>query len=195
MSIAYRFAKEAQGQSFDYGGIEEKIDFIIDNYSDAMSIYRTIVKQIKEADIKREDAHVKLENLRADEDRWIKTKKFPKKYNAEEHQKRKDHLAELREKEYDIIHNGVSLPHDKLTHLIIHNMWVFNRLNYLDLKVRGKLGPLASKVVATALWPMTKTMEFTAKHTDSLDAEKFLKARLKDLQSVPDRLMKKIVTQ
>lgn len=193
MSDTYKLAKELSGNSFVYGGVEETIGFIIDNYPEAMRIYRIINKQVKEADLKRDEAHEKLQNLRADEDRWTQTKKFPPKYDAEEHQKRKDHLVELREKEYDILYNGCPLAHDKLSNLIVNHMWMFDLLDSIDLTVRGKLGPLASKVIAKALWPLMKMVEFTADNANSYSEEKFLRDHLKNLQSVPDILKEKFI--
>jgi len=193
MPNSYKIAKELQGTSFDYGGIEELIGFITDNYYEAMAMYRAIVKQTKEADKKRDEAHAKLQKLRSDEEDWTDSGKFPDDFNAEEHEKRKDRFAELREKDYSIIYKGSPLPHDKLTHLIVHNMWAFDLLNSLDLGVRGQLGPLASKVLSKALWPMMKMMELTATHTESPAAEQFLTTQLATLQSAPEMISSKIV--
>ena len=61
MSNAYEFDKEVSQTSFDYGNVEERIGFILDNYYDAMKIYRCIAVGLKETDAKREKAHNDLQ--------------------------------------------------------------------------------------------------------------------------------------
>jgi hypothetical protein len=193
MSIGYELTQKFMNYSFDYGGSEELIGFISDNYYEAMKIYRTITKQVKEGDKKRAKAHEDLQKLRADEERWRKEDKLPKGFDAEEHATRKEYLADLREEEFDIIYKNQVLPVNKLTYLIVTRMWVFKFLDIIDIKSRKRLGPFASKLLSMVLWPMMKMMELTAKHTDSLAAEKFMKKSLKDLKLLPKKVMKKIM--
>jgi len=195
MSIGHKVKEEYTNNSFNYGNLEEQIGFISDNYYEAMKIYRTITKQVKEGNKKRTKAHEDLQKLRADEERWRKENKLPKGFDAEEHAKRKEYLADLREEEFDIIYKGQTLPHDKLTHLIVNRMWIFKFLDIIDIKSRKRLGPLASKLLSMVLWPMMKMMELTAKHTDSLAAEKFMKKSLKDLKLLPKKIMRKIMNE
>ncbi len=193
MSISYKLSEEFTNNSFNYGGAENLIGFISDNYYEAMKIYRTIVKQEKEADKKREQAHQELQKLRDDEERWRKENKIPSGFDAEQHTKRKEHLSDLREAQFTIIYNEKPLTCNKLTYLIINKRWIFKILDKIDIKGRNRLGPLASKSLSILLWPMAKMMQFTAKHTDSLETEKFMKKSLKDLKSVPGRVKEKIV--
>lgn len=193
MSIGYTLTQKFMNYSFDYGGSEELIGFISDNYYEAMEIYRTIVKQVKEGDKKRARAHEDLQKLRSDEERWGKENKLPKGFDAEEHAQRKEYLTNLREEEFDIIYKNQVLPINKLTHLIVTRMWIFKILDKVDIKGRKRLGPWVSKSLSIALWPMMKTMELTAKHTDSLAAEKFMKKSLKNLKLLPKKVMKKIM--
>jgi hypothetical protein len=193
MSIGYKISKENTDDSFDYGSLEDKIGFLSDNYYEAMKIYRTIVKQEKEADKKREKAHRDLQKIRADEERWQKQNKVPQGFDAEEHEKRKTYLAALREEEFDIIYKNQPLQHDKLTCFIIERMWLFKILDKLDMRGRKRLGPLASKVLSIIIWPQMKMMEREAKENDSLEAEKFIKKQIKFLKSVPKKVRDKII--
>lgn len=193
MSIGYKLKEEFTNNSFDYGNLEEQIGFISDNYYEAMRIYRTIIKQIKEGDKKRAKAHEDLQKLRSDEERWRQENKVPQGFDSEEHAKRKEYFTNLREEEFDIMYRGRPLPHNQLTHLIVTRMWVFKILDKIDIKGRNRLGPWTSKSLSIALWPMMKMMEATAKHTDSLAAEKFMKKSLKDLKLIPKKVMKKIM--
>ena len=193
MSIGYKISKENTDGSFDYGSPEDKIGFLSDNYYEAMKIYRTIVKQEKEADKKREKAHQDLQKLRTDEERWHKQGKVPQGFDAEYHEKRKTYLAALREEEFDIIYKNQPLQHDKLTCFIIERMWLFKILDKLDMRGRKRLGPLASKVLSIIIWPQMKMMEREAKENDSLEAEKFIKKQIKFLKSVPKKARDKII--
>lgn len=193
MSIGYKLSQEFSNEKFDYGDLEETIGFISDNYYEAMKIYRLIVKETEAADKIRTQAHEDLQTLRENETEWENTGVYPDDFDENEHAKTKDHLVEQREKEFDILYNGKPLVHDKLTHMIIHKMWLFKILSTIDMKGRKRLGPLVSKVLTKAMWPMAKMMEATAKHTDSLKAEKFLKKQLKQFNKLPKMLEKKIV--
>ena len=192
MSNAHRFAKECNGTHFNYGGTEETIGFFFDNYYEALKIYRTIVKQMKEIDEKREDAHQQLQKLRADEDRWKKQGGPPKDFDAEEHQSRKDHLAELREMEYEIMYEGQPLPHNKLTNMIMKNMHIFRRIEAVDRSSRKTIAPVASQAIKIGLWPLIKMMKIHANQTASLKTEDFLRKSINQVESIPDRIKKKI---
>jgi len=193
MSIGYKIDQEFNDKSFDYGDLEETIGFISDNYYQAMDIYRTIVKQLKEAEQIRKKAHNDLRILRDEEANWEKIGKTPKDFDKEEHAKRKEYLTKLREAEFDIIYQGQPLPHDKLTYIVVNKMWLFKILDKLDTKGRKRLAPIASKGISIVLWPMKKMMKFTAKHTDSLEVEKYLKRQLKEMKKMPDMLKKRIL--
>jgi len=192
MSIGYTLSKEFSNNSFDYGGMEETIGFISDNYYEAMAIYRAIVKQSKEAEDRRIKAHKLLQKLRADEAKWGK-KGAPKDFDAKEHEKTKTYLSDIREADYTIMYNGKALQADKLTYYIINHMWMFAMLDNLDMKGRNRLAPLVSTTIRKALYPMKKMMEFTAKHTDSKTVRKTLKQNIKRFNKIPDMVKNKIL--
>jgi len=192
MQDVYNVVKDLTSTDFHYGSIEDRVNFIIDNYGEALTIYRLIVNSLEEADKKRDEAHTMLQKLRSDEERWNKTGKLPNKFDAEEHQTRKERLTELREKEYDIMYKNGPLPHNKLTNMIIHNMWLFKRLNMIDLGVRNILGPISEKTIKALLWPMTKMMYISAVETDNYNTEIFLKKQIKQMNKIP-KLVKEYV--
>lgn len=193
MSTAHKIAQEFNNESFDYGDLEETIGFISDNYYQIMDIYRVIVKQLKETEQIRKEAHNDLRVLREDEAKWEKTGKTPKGFDKEEHAKRKEYLTRLREAEFDIIYKGQPLLYDKLTHIIVNKMWLFKIIDVFDMKGRKRLAPIASKGISIFLWPVRKMMESTAKYTDSLEVEKYLKRQLKEMKKMPDMMKKKIL--
>ncbi len=194
MSNAYKILQEfATHPQFESESLEETIGFISDNYYQALEIYRVIVQQTKEAEKQRNAAHNELQMLRDDDAKRQKSGKILSEDDENENVKRKEYLSELREKEFDIMYNGKPLPHTQLTHIIINHMGTFEVLHKIDRKGRKKVGYVSSKVLSIALWPMKKMMGLTAKHTDSLDTEKFLKQNLKGIKAAPEKLRKKIV--
>lgn len=193
MTNAYKIANELNGASFDYGDAEEKIGFVLDNYYEAMAIYRCIAKRMKEVDEKRTDAHQQLQKLRDDEDRWKQSGGPPQNFDADAHQRKKDRLIELREKEYDIFYRGSELPYNKLTHVVKNHLGLFKTLERLDCKVRKHVGWFSSVIIKTSLWPMRKTIERTIESTNSSKAEDMLKKNLSSLNSFPDMMKDKIV--
>lgn len=193
MSYAYRFSQECNGKGFDYGDLEEQIGFLFDHYYVALDMYRSIIKQMNEIDEKRLDAHQQLQKLRADEERWKKQGANPKDFDADEHQRRKDVLVELREMEYDLYYNDQLMDHNKLTNFIMTHMGLFKRLEVLDRKCRSHLGPLAEKGVKIALWPLVKMMNITANDTESLRAESFLRRSITQINTIPNMIKERIV--
>lgn len=192
MSNASLIINEWNNTKFEYGNIEERIGFIIDNYGEAMAIYRLIIKSLEEADEKRDEAHLLLQKLRNDEDRWNKTGRLPNKFDAEEHQARKERLTELREKDYEILYKDLELPYNKLTHMIIHNMWIFKTLNKLEIKGRKKIGPIAEKTVKITLWPLIKIMHFTAVKSKKYSTEMSIREKIKFMKKLPNIIRKRI---
>lgn len=177
---------EGRGNPFSYGSdVEEKIGFILDNYHELMEVYRSIKKQETEIDETREEAHRKLQNLRANEARWKRTKNYPKKFDADEHQARKAYYENLREAEASITYNGQPIGCDKLTFYILKHERMFKILDKFDLRVRGKLGFIASKTLEKALWAGIKCFDYGAKHSDNVKAEKFLKGKSKWMKGLP----------
>ena len=131
MSIGYKLSQEFLNEKFDYGDLEETIGFISDNYYEAMEIYRLIVKETEAAEKIREQAHNDLQRLRENEEEWENTDSYPEDFDKDEHAKIKENLVILREQVFDIIYNDKPLPHNKLTYLIIHKMWLFKIQLYL----------------------------------------------------------------
>ncbi len=170
---------------FDYGGIEETIGFISDNYYPAIDLYRTIVKQVEEADELRLYAHNSLQEIREREDEWRENDTLPDDFDAKEHEKTKEYLVNIREREFDIFHDGEIVECNKLTYYIVNHMWLFKFLSKQDMKVRKLIGPLASTVVRKALWPLLKAMEFTGKRECNDKAKFVLKWSFDELQQVP----------
>lgn len=193
MSNSYKIIEEFINPQFESVGLEETIGFISDNYYQGLDIYRAISQQTKEADKKRKDAHNELQMLRDEDAKRQKSGKTFSEANEIENVKRKEYLTYLREAEFNIIYKGKLLPHNQLTHIVIKHMWLFKIIDKMDMKGRKRVGPLASKTLSIVLWPMRKMMGFTAKHTDSLDTEKFLKKKLKGMKTWPEKLKKKIV--
>ena len=185
MTIDNRLIIDFPEQHWDYGDGEEIIGFISDNYYQMMKIYRLIVRELKEGDEKREEAHQALQKLRDDEERWNRTKKFPQKFNAEEHEARKQYLTDLREAQFDIIYEGKPLPYNKTTHLIMNKMWLFKMLDKADRKARGHIGSAASRVSRKVLWPIIKTWDLAAKGNESKKTKKFARSLVKKLRSIP----------
>ena len=188
MSNAHRIAKELNNTSYDYGGLEETIGFIFDNYYDALIVYRAIIKSQKESDQKRDDAYAQLQKLRADEDRWKKRNWHPQDFDAEEHQRRKEYFSHLMEKDYPIMFDGEELPLNKLTNLIKENMWFFYQLERVDRRVRKYLGIASGPVSKIALWPIKKAVRYTMLNTNSMDMRKKLKTVTTKLDETPDML-------
>jgi hypothetical protein len=193
MSNAYKICKEFTGNSFDYGSTEEVIGFIFDNYYVAMRIYRAIVKQQKEIEQIREDAHNDLQKLRDAEDRWKRTDKLPNDFNSEEHEKRKNHLVEIREAHYQILYNGVPIESDKLGSLVYKNMKMFKVLNKIDSGTRNVLGPLAKKSIRIAIWPMRKMIQLTEKDSKNTKEKEFLKKMESFINGIPEQVESKII--
>lgn len=187
---SYDIVKTLQNQSFSYGDTEEKIGFIFDHYYEAMAIYRCIAKHQTMIDEKRNEAHEQLQMMRGKEERG-ETAQDPD-FDPEEWQAKKDKLAYLREKDYDIMYRGAPLPYDKLTHLIMRNMWLFKRMEKIDRVVRNQVGRASKIGVKTILWPMKKMMLITARNTESLQAESFLRKTVIKVEAVPDMIEEKI---
>ncbi|MCF8019810.1 MAG: hypothetical protein K9L62_10405 [Vallitaleaceae bacterium] len=188
----YKFYKQCNGTEFNYGDFEEKVGFLFDNYYVALKMYRSIIKQMEEIDEKRINAHQQLQKLRSDEDRW-KTNGPPKGFDAEEHQRRKDILVELREMEYEIMWNGRKLEHNKLSNFIMIHMGMFKRIEVLDRKCRNTIAPIAKTTAKILLWPMIKMMIITASVTDSPNAEEYLERSAQQLSDFPDMVKDKII--
>jgi hypothetical protein len=188
----YKFYQQCNGTEFNYGDFEEKVGFLFDNYYVALKMYRSIVNQMEEIDEKRVEAHQQLQKLRSDEDRWKKNGS-PKGFDADEHQRRKDRLVELREMEYEIMWNGQQLEHDKLSNFIMTHMGIFKRIERLDRKCRNKIGPLAKTTTKIILWPMIKMMLMTAKITDNVNTEEYLVRSACQLSDFPEMIQDKIV--
>ncbi len=193
MSNTYKILQEFTNPQFESENLEGTVGFVLDNYYQALEIYRVIVQQTKEAEKQRKDAHNELQMLRDDDAKRQKSGKILSEDDENENVKRKEYLSELREKEFDIMYNGKPLPHTQLTHMIINHMGTFEVLHKIDRKGRKKVGYVSSKVLSIVLWPMKKMMEATAKYTDSLYTEKFLKQKLKGIKAAPEKLRKKIV--
>jgi hypothetical protein len=192
-----RLLKDFQGKGtpFNYGNdLEGRIDFFIDNYHTMMEIYRAIVKKEREFEQKRVDAHRKLQNLRSNESRWKKTGRFPSGFNKDEHQNRKDYLVSLRERKVDITYNGQPIGSDMVSFFVVKHRRLFKTLDKFDIKVRGKLGFVASKIVEKFLWPLDKAYDFTLKHADTNKEKTFLEKQSKWLKSRPAWVNKKITT-
>lgn len=185
MTIDNRLIVDFPNEPWDYGDAEDIIGFISDNYYTMMKIHRLIERELKKGDEKREEAHEQLQKLRVNEERWNRTKKFPKGFDEEEHEARKLHLTELREAEFDIIYKGKPLPYNKTTHLIMNKMWLFKMLDKADRKARGHIGSAASRVSRKVLWPIIKTWDLAAKGNESKKTKKFARSIVKKLRSIP----------
>jgi len=194
MTDNIRVVSDCSGDSFEYGGIEETIGFITDNYYEMMRIYRTIIQQVKDSNEIRDEAHEHLQELRDSEEEWTRTGRFPKDFDNEEHADLKDYLVRIRESEYDIIYKGKPLKCDKKTYYIIHHMWLFKMLDRLDRKGRKHIGFMASNALRIALWPMKTMMRITSENTRSDKMRSFLKENLTIFDMIPDLVKDKIIT-
>jgi hypothetical protein len=194
MSNAHKICREFAGSDgFAYGGLEETIGFIFDNYYQAMKIYRAIIFQKNEIEARKVDAHESLQKLRDDEERWKRTKKQPKNFDAEEHQKRKDYLVGIRDAEYYITYNGSPIEKDKLGNLIYRNLNLFYVLHSIDSGTRTVLGPLSRRALTVALWPMKKMIQLTIKYSDSAKEKKYLKVTEDFIEKIPTKIESKII--
>jgi len=187
MSIGHEIKKDFEGTSFDYGNAEETIGFIADNYYEAMEIHRSLNKQLNEIEKIKQKAHNDLRVLRDEEAKWERTGKVPNGFDKEEHERRKEYLSQLREVKIEVVAD------DKLTYLIKHHRWIFKILEAGDLNVRKPLSYVASRSVSICLWFQRRMMKATAKHTDSLAIDKFLKSRLKEMDKLPDMIKRYIL--
>lgn len=189
MSNSYRFAKECAGENdYNYGGIEETIGLIFDNYHVSLDMYRTIVnleKEIKETKLK---AHQDLQKLRDDEERWKRLKSIPEGFDAEEHQNRKNHLIETREAEFDLFYNGININQDPIGRIILNNMKVFDLLEKCDRNTRKIFGKGIKNIVKVAMWPTMKLMRIDIKNTKNTKYQETLITILKKMEGIPEEL-------
>lgn len=193
MNNSYRIAQDFTNQQFKYGGIEETIGFVCDNYYLAIDMYRSIVKAQKEMEEMKVNAHKKLKKLRDDEERWKRTGQEPKGFDAEEHQKRKDHLVELRESEIEILYNEKPIKHDKLGNLIMNNMRVFKELEMLDRNTRKVVGSAAKAATKAILWPTLVLLRIDQDMTKNPKYSTFLDKAMSFIKVLPNEIEDHIV--
>jgi len=193
MSNAYRITQEFTNSQFNYGGVEETIGFVCDNYYRAISMYRAIVKVQEEIEQTKQEAHEELQKLRDNEDRWKRRRQTPQGFDKEEHQKRKEYLVQLREAEFEILYNGIPISQDKLGNLILNNMKVFKELSNLDKNTRKILGSVARPVVKAIMWPTLKLLKIEKDRTSNPSYSDFLERVEDTMKEFPVKLEEYIV--
>jgi len=178
MSVAHEFLKE---DTYDYGDLEESIGFILDNYYEAMKIYRSIKKQNIKTLQKQEDAHNELQNLRRKEEEFQRSGVSLKDHEKKELEDRKVYLENLREEGDLVMMDGKVLETDKLVNYVIKNIWLFKLFDKIEIKIRPSIGKATLKVINGVLWPVKKMSGITARNTDS----QFIETALKNINRVP----------
>lgn len=189
MSVAYEFLKE---DKYNYGDLEESIGFILDNYYDAMKIYRAIKNQKIQTLQKQEDAHNDLQKVRKKEQHLQQSGISLKANEKKELEDRKTYLENLREEGDVVMLNGKVLETDKLVHCVEKNEWLFKRFDQVEMKVRPSVAKIASKLINRMLWPVKKMSDITAKNTDSQFVSDTLNTSNKFLNNLPKTISAKI---
>ena len=189
MSVAYEFLKE---DKYDYGDLEESIGFILDNYYDAMKIYRSIKKQDIQTLQKQEEAHNELQKLRKKEEQLRQSGISLKDNEKKELQDRKTYLEKLREEGDLVMMNGKVLETDMLVCYTIKNIWLFKLFDQVEMKVRPSIAKFTSKLLNGMLWPVKKMSDITAKNTDSQFISDALNTSNKFLNNLPKTISAKI---
>lgn len=190
MSVAHEFLKE---DKYDYGDLEESIGFILDNYYNAMKIYRAIKKQNIQTLQKQEEAHNELQKVRKKEEQLQQSGISLKNNEKKELEDRKTYLENLREEGDLVIMNGKVLETDKLVCYIIKNAWLFKLFDQAEMKVRPSIAKFASKLINGMLWPIKKMSNITAKNTDSQFVSDVLNTSNKFLNDLPKTISTKII--
>ena len=206
----YKQMKEFENSSFNIGGGEETIGFISDNYYEAISIYRTIVKRVEETEKIRDLANDDLEKLREKKDKWdklemkitkstderqikkLKTQRPPEE-EKREHAKLMEYYIKVREMDYDVIWKGKPLQHNTLTNMIINHMPLFKALAAIDMRGRKIVSPIIFTFLKAALFPTKWTMKSCIKHTKSKKYKNGLKKNVKHMNTWPEILKKRIL--
>lgn len=191
MSNTYSFARECSGEGgYDYGRLEETINLVFDNYYLSLDMYRTIVRIIKDVEEVKLKAHQDLQKLRDDEARWKRLDSLPKGFDADEHQKRKDYLVELRESKFDIFYKGILVEQDPLGNLILRNMRVFKVIEACDRKVRGFVGKSAKNVVKVMTWPTLKLINIDLRMSKNKKYKNTMTTVKENLKEAPEKVEK-----
>ena len=190
MSVAHEFLKE---DTYDYGDLEESIGFILDNYYEAMKIYRSIKKQNIKTLQKQEDAHNELQNLRRKEEEFQRSGVSLKDHEKKELEDRKVYLENLREEGDLVMMDGKVLETDKLVNYVIKNIWLFKLFDKIEIKIRPSIGKATLKVINGVLWPVKKMSGITARNTDSQFIETALKTSTEFLNNLPKTISEKII--
>jgi len=151
MSVAYEFLNSKE--TFGFASNEDMLNFIIDHYSELMSVYRVMKEQHIATKEKKENAYRDLQDIRKrestfDREELTEAQKLQLKES-------KEALSKLME-ENDIHHyNREELETNQLTMLIVNHPFLMEKLEHYDSLTRNKLANIAPAIIEKLLSPIS----------------------------------------
>ena len=169
--------------------IESKLNFLIDNYGELMSLFYLIDSQVKNVQKEKEEARAELIEIRKEEKKCrIKSAKGENEdpLKEQELEARKQHCKKTIRNSHTITEKGEPLETDHYTHFVINNIKYFRWLSRYDMKVRTPVAIAAKKVTSILIWPAERILLKTITISDDGAAKGILEKTWCYLHKVPE---------
>jgi hypothetical protein len=186
--FAYRFFKE---EIFN-GNVEDNLDIIIDNYSEALEMYRVMKIQTEENKRLQKEAHKALKDIWDKESKISSSDKELTEQEKLELEEKKEFLKKQREQEVSMYYKGNKIEYNELTHVLIKYEKYLEHVEKADKRGRDIIGSGAKIVSSIGLWPLKKMCRIVANQTENSKVYNALAEAERFIKNIPCNIKSKI---
>jgi hypothetical protein len=170
-------------------GIEDTLNFLIDNYVEVISRYRLISKQNNDLLLKKKEAKENLDKLR-EEKQQIRLSKREVSHAEKVEMASKENLYKkiIKSTEHAKDEKGEVVEYDHITRFITKNRYLFKGIDNVDKRARKGLGKIAEKGGSLAIWPLKRSLFEALVNVDDPNVEEMLEGAIDYVGGIPDEL-------
>lgn len=170
-------------------GMEDTINFLIDNYAEIIDRYRMISKQNNDLLLEKKEAKENLDNLREEKKQIrLSRRELSQAEKVEMAEKEKSYKDTIKLTKHAIDEKGEVIEYDHITRFITKNRYLFKGIDNVDKRARKGLGKLAEKGGSLAVWPLKRSLFEALVNVDDPNVEEILEGAIEYVGGIPDEL-------
>ncbi len=170
-------------------GMEDTINFLIDNYVEVIGRYRMISKQNNDLLLEKKEAKEKLDNLREEKKQIrLSRRELSQAEKVEMAEKEKSYKDTIKLTKHALDEKGEVIEYDHITRFITKNRYLFKGIDNADKRARKGLGKLAEKGGSLAVWPLKRSLFEALVNVDDPKVEEIIEGAIEYVGGIPDEL-------